>query len=116
MTCLEIDDASARAPSLTISGVCASRDLLHAASTLRERLPSASTCGQRRRGALADLASPMLTPLMRVCAEKCTNEPPRGQVALASPEALLASTTMLRPSGVSSASEASCAASAAPLH
>ena len=53
------------------------------------------------------------TPLMRVWAEKCTKAAPmacRSRARISN--CCLASTTMLRPSGVSSASEANCATSA----
>ena len=53
------------------------------------------------------------TPLMRVCALKCTKLAPSAATSRSRRlNFCLASTTMLRPSGVSSASDASCAASA----
>ena len=56
----------------------------------------------------------MSTPLMRVCAVKGTNRAWRPGVSISCSRSpyCLASTTIERPSGVSSASEDSCATSA----
>ncbi len=100
-----------------------SRDHERRAALARDlRRPRSSTsrgkraADQRRDGvggALADRAPSMSTPLMRVCALKGTNVG-GGQIVAGSRTAaqlLCASVTMLRPSGVSSASDDSCAAS-----
>ena len=120
---LELHDASTSRPSATTSGVPPEREisstaladglrkaaaeLVHVSRASRRPRP----CGSQRAGWPSRAGKS--TPLMRVWAVKGTNCACGS--ATSRPRRLnfsLASTTMVRPSGVSSASEASCAASA----
>ncbi len=109
-------------PSATTRGVPPERETLStvSATALGNRPPSRSTKTRiasaaplrMRRAGWPSIAAKS-TPLMRVCAVKGTNC--AYGWATSRPRRLnfsFASTAMLRPSGVSSASEASCAASA----
>ena len=109
-------------PSATTSGVPPERETLSTASdtilgnrpplwSTKTRMASAAPLRIQRAGWPSTVAKS--TPLMRVCAVKGTNC--ACGWAMSRPRRLnlsFASTAMLRPSGVSSASDASCAASA----
>ena len=114
---LELDDAEhARVVADDQRRAAAARDVLRRArgrpsGSAAERLDVPARW--RRLRPCAPGASPRSTPLMRVCAEKGTKVAPSAPRSRSRRlKRCLASTTMLRPSGVSSASEASCAASA----
>ena len=96
------------------------RRAAHAGDARRRSRPARSEPGRPGRSprSSTEPAAPlricvpvMLTPLMRVCAVKGTNSASRSCSSRPRrPYFSLASTTMLRPSGVSSAREESCAA------
>ena len=112
---LEMDDAQDPRPSsATTSGVPPDREIRSTASLdLRRELAARRMPGWRRGRPCGCCRPSMSTPLIRVCAEKEMNLAP-GMSARERPRKpyFLARTTMLRPSGVSSAREASWAASA----
>ena len=108
------------APSATTSGVLPLRETWSTACcTATGKLPPcACTCARTASAApLRRLRKPWgrfrSTPLMRVCAVKGTNAADASMTGSADgPSSDWARATTLRPSGVSSAMEASCAASA----
>ena len=107
---------STRAPSATTSGVAPALAMLSTAArtSLGTDPPRLRRCASMASAAPLRTWRPFrLTPLMRVCAVKATKVAPIFSTSRSRiPYFSLASTTMLRPSGVSSAREASCAASA----